>query len=165
MKHQNQGKQVEQHLILIFSEILSSRPSAKLFLLLRFFWLEVESLLAEVLPFWNSSNPESQVPRCFKLKFLSLIVLYSPAVDCNAGEWGTWSACSTTCGGGSKNRTRLVAKELLRYSLVYILYNAPWSWPISDLCIVGNMDPLISGGFLWCFLVQWWSSGGQGGRG
>ena len=133
MKHQNQGKQVEQHLILIFSEILSSRPSAKLFLLLRFFWLEVDSLLAEVLPFWNSSNPESQVPRCFKLKFLSLIVLYSPAVDCNAGEWGTWSACSTTCGGGSKNRTRFVAKELLHYSwvynvLAYAVYSCPSSW-------------------------------------
>jgi len=43
--------------------------------------------------------------------------------------------------------------------------SAPWSWPISDLCTVRNMDPLISGGFLRCFLVLWWSSGGQGGRG
>ena len=33
--------------------------------------------------------------------------------------------------------------------------------PISDLCTVGNMDPLILRGFLRCVLVVWWSSGSQ----
>ena len=42
---------------------------------------------------------------------------------------------------------------------------APWSWPISDLCTFGNMEALISRGFLRCFLWVWRSSGPQGLRG
>ena len=42
---------------------------------------------------------------------------------------------------------------------------SPWSWPISDLCTFGNMEALISRGFLRCFLWVWRSSGPQGLRG
>ena len=27
-------------------------------------------------------------------------------VDCGVQEWGAWTVCSATCGGGRKNRTR-----------------------------------------------------------
>jgi len=49
---------------------------------------------------------------CAKTRLLELaetlpctVVCKSP-VDCKVGSWGTWSSCSATCGGGTKERTR-----------------------------------------------------------
>ena len=45
------------------------------------------------------------------------------------------------------------------------MLNAPWSWPTSDSCTVGNTEALNSGGFRCCFLRLRCSSGPQGLRG
>ena len=45
----------------------------------------------------------------FSIVILLLLVRlfsYIKAVDCVWGEYGEWSTCSATCGGGTKTRTR-----------------------------------------------------------
>lgn len=39
-------------------------------------------------------------------EFLPCNVACQIPVDCKVGPWGSWSSCSTTCGGGTKERTR-----------------------------------------------------------
>ena len=33
------------------------------------------------------------------------------SVDCKWGDYGTWTSCSKTCGGGEKTRSRTKATE------------------------------------------------------
>jgi hypothetical protein len=34
-----------------------------------------------------------------------------PSADCELGQWGVWSQCSTSCGGGQQFKTRAIVKE------------------------------------------------------
>ena len=43
---------------------------------------------------------------------LSCTLSVCPVVDCAWGQWTDWSTCTTTCGGGSKQRTRSVAQSV-----------------------------------------------------
>ena len=38
----------------------------------------------------------------YALRPMGLFIL----VDCDVGEWGDWTDCSATCGGGTKSRDR-----------------------------------------------------------
>jgi len=37
-----------------------------------------------------------------------LIISNQPSVDCAVSEWGPWSSCTSTCGGGTQKQTRTI---------------------------------------------------------
>jgi len=51
--------------------------------------------------------------KCAKLRIIELAetincnLACNLPVDCEVGEWGSWTSCSSTCGGGTKERERL----------------------------------------------------------
>ena len=40
-----------------------------------------------------------------------MIILFVLSVDCRWGAWGTWTECTKTCGGGTRQGVRKIERE------------------------------------------------------
>ena len=69
---------------------------------------ECSNYLLRILPLneTNSCNTLPCPPGIGWLDSKLFNYIQCPPVDCTVGEWGAWSGCTATCGGGNKNRTR-----------------------------------------------------------